>query len=222
MFTVDRFEQEIAGQLPPPPRPPMTVGFAAAEDDTEIARHGDFQHEPTSAVDPSNQMSSYSQNDHQHMLHPFPQLPHLPPLPPLPHGLPMPPSLGNRSAPSNMPQFIPPPLPPMMLNPVTVSKQSAPIIKPPTVPIDNYDPSEALDEKNVDAGSSGATVESGEKTKSDRKRKFVRVGGGQTWEDESLAEWDTSKHKAFRFHQMPNYQASFRFIQILPALFWTC
>jgi len=30
-----------------------------------------------------------------------------------------------------------------------------------------------------------------------KKRKFVRVGGGQTWEDETLADWDPSDFRLF-------------------------
>lgn len=94
-----------------------------------------------------------------------------------------------------MPQFIPPPLPPLLMNPAPVSKPSAPSIKPPTVPIDSYDPKEAAEDKN-DAGPSG-DGEGGEREKKDRKRKFVRVGGGQTWEDESLLEWDNNDFRLF-------------------------
>ena len=119
---------------------------------------------------------------------PGPMLPHLPPLPPLPHGLPLPDGQ-NLPMPGNMPQFVPPPLPPVIINPVPV--QSTPVIKPPTVPLDNYDPTEVVEEKLGE--SSGGDVQKGDKRKSE-KRKFVRVGGGLTWEDETLADWDPSMY----------------------------
>eukprot|EP00794_Sanderia_malayensis_P011156 gene11156-12328_t len=204
---MSRFEQEIAGQLPPPPRLPINDGYAEAvphDDTADFAHHpdagypydnGPMDHQSRQGAIPS--FPPQQHNEQQQMLHPFP---HLPPLPPLPHGLPVPPSLGNHQSGGNLPQFMPPPMPPMMMNPV--AKQSAPVIKPPTVPIDSYDPTQALvEEKHSEPGSSSVGTggaKSGEKTtKNDRKRKFVRVGGGQTWEDESLAEWDQNDFRLF-------------------------
>ena len=77
-----------------------------------------------------------------------------------------------------------------MINPVPV--QSTPVIKPPTVPLDNYDPTEIVEEKTGEAAGTSSDYQRGEKRKGDKK-KFVRVGGGQTWEDDTLAEWDASK-----------------------------
>ncbi len=188
---LNRFEQEIANQLPPPPQPPMLAGFASEDNFETNQREHQSEYPSHRQHNMPAPRSQYQQNDPQQMLHPFPQLP---PLPPLPQSMHMPPSLplpgGNQ-----MPQFIPPPLPPLLMNPAPVSKPSAPSIKPPTVPIDSYDPKEAAEDKN-DAGPSG-DGEGGEREKKDRKRKFVRVGGGQTWEDESLLEWDNSEYIYF-------------------------
>lgn len=92
--------------------------------------------------------------------------------------------------PANMPQFVPPPLPPVMLNPEPVQK--TPIIKPPTVPLDNYDPTEIVEDKMGDAVGTSSDGQRGEKRKGE-KRKFVRVAGSHTWEDDTLSEWDQSE-----------------------------
>ena len=106
------------------------------------------------------------------------------------------PDVPNLQLPTNMPQFVPPPLPPVMMNPVPV--QGAPVIKPPTVPLDNYDPKEALEDKMGEASGMAGDSQRGEKRKND-KRKFVRVAGSQTWEDETLSEWDSSTIDSIKF-----------------------
>ena len=67
---------------------------------------------------------------------------------------------------------------------------SIPTIKPPTVPLDNYDPTEDS-EVSREGGSSKS--EKDKDKKKEKKKKFVRVGGGTVWEDESLTDWDPSK-----------------------------
>ena len=142
---------------------------------------------------------TFSRDANQHMLRPPPGLPHLPPLPPLPlsmhPSLKLPVDFGNHNMPlpGGLPQFMPPAMPQMMMNQVSVAAPSAPAIKPPTVPLDNYDPTETFEEKTREAGSSVGGEAGSLEASNDKKRKFVRVGGGQTWEDESLSEWDTSK-----------------------------
>ena len=76
------------------------------------------------------------------------------------------------------------------MNPVQV--QSAPVIKPPTVPLDSYDPTEVVEDRSGEVGVFGIESMKAERKKSDKK-KFVRVGGGTTWEDETLSDWDASK-----------------------------
>jgi len=191
---MSRFEQEISGQLPPPPQPPAISASSESSDnqpeysDAQIyappvfSGHSDHPHFPEPHI----------ANVEVNAMHPpGPMLPHLPPLPPLPHGLPLPDG-PNLQMPTNIPQFVPPPLPPVIINPVPV--QSTPVIKPPTVPLDNYDPTEVVEEKSGEAFT--GDMQKGEKRKGE-KRKFVRVGGGQTWEDETLADWDPSDFRLF-------------------------
>ena len=186
-----RFEQEISGQLPPPPQPPSATAISQSSDYHPEYNESHQNFAPpvfsSRAERPNFSEPPISNVETTAMPAPGPMLPHLPPLPPLPHGLPLPDGQ-NLQLPANMPQFVPPPLPPVIMNPVPV--QSAPVIKPPTVPLDNYDPMETVEEKFGEA--SGGDVQRGEKRKSE-KRKFVRVGGGQTWEDDTLADWDSSK-----------------------------
>ena len=179
--------------MPPPPQPPS---FENSAHSSEYNRQEyDDAPEYSSPAFPNNvdhptfgeRGGDFPRFPHPDSSHMPPGLPHLPPLPPLPQGLPLPDGL---QIPPNMPQFVPPPLPPVMLNPVHVP--SAPVIKPPTVPLDNYDPLEAVEDRTGETGTTGADGQRGEKKRGE-KRKFVRVGGGQTWEDDTLSDWDPSK-----------------------------
>ena len=196
-----RFEQEIAGQLPPPPKLPSFPNFQENSDYSQ--EHFQGPQIPLFAEhhqDVITEHPTFQNNDFNSMAHARPGLPHLPPLPPLPHGLPLPSSSMSMpdalQMPHNMPQFVPPPLPPVLMNPVQV--QSTPVIKPPTVPLDSYDPTEVVEDRSGEVGVFGIDSMKAEKKKSDKK-KFVRVGGGTTWEDDTLTDWDASKFVIYSF-----------------------
>jgi len=191
---MNRFEQEIAGNLPPPPKMPKMPGMMAPPS---------FMGRPPMPPPFMNQKNGGRPPSQLAFPGPPPQMPPnmfgppmggLPP-PSMQHGLPVPP-----------PMMIPPPMP-MPMPPMGMpqmqggSKKVAPPMVPPAfipppIAVPSSSSSGASNITNsVDGGLVAGQLP--EKKKKEKKKTVVRVAGSNVWEDESLLDWDPNDFRIF-------------------------
>lgn len=211
---MSRFEQEIAGNLPPPPKAPIMP-----RPGHQPGNHNDFMRPPVRGMPfpgpPPMPPHMFGQGmDGMHGMPGMPGMSGMPPrihhhsmdgmhsMPPMPHhpGLPvMPPLMGM--APPMM--GIPPPMaaPPGssgsgVSKPPPMNKLGK--IAPPTVPLKNYDLPPEMEAEPIEEPESFNSAEVKEPNKKKSKKKTVlRVAGGVVWEDETLLDWEVNDFRIF-------------------------
>jgi len=201
---MNRFEQEISSNLPPPPKMPRMV------------RPPNSQRPPFMIPRPPRFPGMNDGFRPGFMDGPpgfRPDMRDGPPRLPFPGP---PPMLPQMMQPPNMEKLLPHPLPPpAMLHPPMMGPPgllppggmgpNGPFgnqIAPPTVPLKNYDiPAEEQIEPVMFNGGheqgEGSSTGGESKKKKEKKKHVVRVAGGDVWEDSTLLEWDPNDFRIF-------------------------
>lgn len=202
---MNRFEQEIAGNLPPPPKLPGPHSMGMAGPSGFSQSRGNFLRPPVRGMPfpgppPMPPPPMFGQT--MDMMPGMSTMPGMPtmdgmhPMPPIPPpGLPvLPPMMGM--APPMM--GMQPPMAPGPSNPTKSINKPSGKIAPPTVPLKNYEVAQEVEvEPAEEPEAANVEVKEPNKQRKAKKKTVLRVAGGVVWEDETLLEWEVNDFRIF-------------------------
>ena len=202
---MNRFEQEIAGNLPPPPKVPSIQSAHGLPHNHSFIRP--IQGMSFPGPPPPMPPPMFGHHHHHHhqqmdvmqgMPSSMPTLDGMHPMPPLPPGLPgLPPMMGMTPQMMGMGPPMGPGPGPSNINPPAKLPGK---IAPPTVPLKNYEIISSSLEVEVEPEepeSINIDVVKETKQKKPKKKSVLRVAGGVVWEDETLLEWEVNDFRIF-------------------------